>query len=638
MLIPKETIAEINRKADIVDVISDYVALQPSGANYKGLCPFHKEKTPSFSVNRTDGFYHCFGCKESGTSITFLQKYLNIPFIEAVKMLAIRYGIKIESKYDDKADSEESLLYRLYDSAKDFYIAELYRVGEKAFEYYKQRNLSDNSIVKFALGYAPNNFERLTKHFAHSDYSTEILIKSGLLRKNEKGKYDFFRNRTMFPIRDFIGRTIAFGGRQLEKNDKSGKYINSPDSLIYNKKQTLYGLYEGKTEIRKTKTTFVVEGYLDVISLSQSGIYNVVAPCGTSLSLEQLRSLKKHTGCEILYFMFDGDEAGKNAAFRGIEIALKLGFDLRLIDLPEGQDPDSFINTADGRKKFNTIYNESKNFVEYIYHTLNDKNLLNTPAEKSTTIRNLLKLVLFHPDKLQHKYYTDFIVDLFKVDVEELRKLYVKMRNELKESNLRSSLVSINKNDLQDLNEPETTIDNFTTISNITLEEKKIDNNFIEKEELLPAERAVFSYILRHNDNFKISQEKYEFNENILLSGLAKDIYYWFTEYEDSENIFQSLLEDEDVPDNIKNILSELKMYEIKESKHWNKYSNIKAVNNDTALIKIPLLQLKDTQYLNEMEELQKKMKANYTDERILKHFYEILEKHKKFMEYMNKF
>ena len=624
-MIPKETISEINRRADIVDIISDYVTLKHAGSNnYKGLCPFHKEKTPSFSVNRAEGFYHCFGCKESGTSITFLQKYLNITFLEAVKMLAVRYSVNIESNIEDKTDSEESVLYKIYDSAKDFYISELYHIGDKALDYYKQRNLSDETIVKFGLGYSPNNFDGLLNHFLHKNYSSEILIKSGLIRENEKGKYNFFRNRAMFPIRDFIGRTIAFGARQLEKDDKSGKYINSAESLIYDKKKTLYGLYEGKTEIRKTKTAFIVEGYLDVISLQQAGISNVVAPCGTSLSIEQLRSLKKHTGCEILYFMFDGDEAGKNATFKSIEIALPLGFDLRILNLSDNEDPDTLINDIEGRNKFESLCNENKNFVEFIFHTLTEKKLLQSPAQKTTTIRNLLKLILLLPDKLQHKYYVDFVLNLFKVDVEELRKLYVKMRDELKDKELKKSFDTTNKGDLSDLIKLENTIDDFATITDVQTDEENIYEHIIE-EELHPTEGAVFSYILQHNSNFNFIKDKYKFDENLLITSFGKDIYFWINEYKDNENIFQVILENEDVPNNIKNKISELKMQVAIPSKNWNKYSNIPPSANKPELIEIPLLQLKNEQIDIELKELGKRINHNATEERILKRYKELL-------------
>jgi DNA primase len=631
MLISKEIISDINHRVDIVDIISDYVVLKPSGANYKGLCPFHKEKTPSFTVNRNEGFFHCFGCKESGNSISFLQKYLNITYVEAVRLLCLRYGIKIENDYDNKNETAESLMYKLYDSAKDFYISELYRIGEKALEYYKQRGLSNNTILKFGLGYSPNSYNSLVKHFSKSSYSSDILIKSGLLRKINNNIYDFFRNRAMFPIRDFMGRTIAFGGRQLEKDEKSGKYINSAESLIYDKKQTLYGLYESKTEIRKEKTAFIVEGYLDVISLEQAGICNVVAPCGTALSLNQLRLLKKHTSCEVLYLMFDGDEAGKTATFKGIKIALQIGFDLRIIDLPDGEDPDTLINKG-GIEMFKKLKDESKNFVEYTFYALNRKNKLQSPAEKAAAIRDLIKSILLIPDKLQHKYYVDFIVDLFRVDVEELRKLYVKTRNELKETDLRKPFELGNKGDLKDLVKLENILDDFVKVINNESEENS-NTEYIEAEELHPAEKAIFSYLLEHNDNFKFMQKKYNFEINFLVSSLGKDIYFWFKENEESEKIFQDLLENDEVPTKIKEVLSGLKMQKKYESKHWQNYSNIRIENKTAELIEIPLLQLKKEQIYQELSELREKIRLNTADDRILRRYQELIKEQKKYMD-----
>ena len=623
MLIAKEIIAEINKRTDIVDVISDYVALKQTGANYKGLCPFHNEKTPSFTLNRNEGFFHCFGCKESGNAITFLQKHLNITFIEAVRMLGIRYGVNVATNDNNSADSEEGIIYKIYESAKDYYIAELYRIGDKALDFYKERGLEDISIVKFGLGYSPNGFEGLVKHFSNSGYSSEMLIKSGLLRDKNGRMYDFFRNRAMFPIRDFIGRTIAFGGRQLEKDDKSGKYINSSESLIYDKKQVLYGIYEAKTEIRKTKTAFIVEGYLDVISLEQAGICNVVAPCGTSLSLEQLRYLKKHTGCEILYFVFDGDEAGEKATIRGIEIALQLGFDLRIIKLPNGQDPDTFINNTDGINKFNQLCNESKNFIEYIYSSLFDNNLLNRPSEKSAAIRNLIKLLLLHPDKLQHKYYIDFIVDLFSADIDELRQLYAKMREELKESQLRKIA---NNNDLKDLVSPENIINDFMETINTNYEE--INNNLVA-EELDESEKFLFSYILQKNEHFKFIIDKYKFDESFLVTEIANDIFYYLKENESSESIFQTLLGDEEVPEYIKKLLSELKMNE--------KNYNAESANTEYELVYIPLLNLRIKTINNELKELNPKIKLGNVDNKISQRYLYLTQKRMEYTDELKK-
>ncbi len=642
MFVAKEIIAEVNRRTDIVDVISDYVALKQAGSNYKGLCPFHSEKTPSFTVSRSEGFFHCFGCKESGNTITFLQKHLNITFVEAVKILGLRYGVNVEATDDNRADSDEGVMYKIYDSAKDFYIAELYRIGDKALEFYKQRGLSDATIIKFGLGYSPNifggsqqqhtNSGSLLKHFSNSGYSSEILIKSGLLREKEGRIYDFFRNRAMFPIRDFIGRTIAFGARQLDKEDKLGKYINSAESLIYDKKQVLYGIYEAKSEIRKTKTAFIVEGYLDVISLEQAGIYNVVAPCGTSLSLEQLRYLKKHTGCEIIYFVFDGDEAGERATIRGIDIALQLGFDLRIITLPDGQDPDTFINTDNGKDKFNDLCNESKNFIEYIYTSLLDKNLLNRPAEKSAAIRNLIRMLLLHPDKLQHKYYIDFIVNLFDADIVELRKLYAKMREELKEAEQRKSFEATNKSDLNDLVKPEVTIDDFLKVMDTDYDEIYMPDD-LTAEVLHPAEKVLFSYILQRNENFKFVSDKYKFDESFLVTGIGNDIFCYLKENEDSENIFQSLLENGEVPEHIKKLLSELKMQEINNSERWVEVSNIKISNTEYELVYIPLLQLRIERIVNELKELKQKLSQNLNDNKIAKRIQHLT---KKRMEYTN--
>ncbi|MBL0732588.1 MAG: DNA primase [Desulfosarcina sp.] len=348
--IPKEKISEIISASDIVDVVSDAVALKKAGRTYKGLCPFHSEKTPSFTVNREKQLFYCHGCHEGGNVFNFLMKHNGLSFPDSVRMLAARYGIDIPdrpmSASQKRIVSEREAFIALNSDACDFFQKSLLESnkGKKALFYLNKRGISQETINNFRLGYVPGGWDNLATYFLKNKKSLNLVEKIGLIipKKESRGFYDRFRDRIIFPIIDTNSRITGFGGRVMD--DSKPKYLNSPETVLYNKSRSLYGINMAKNECRKTGTVYIVEGYFDLIALYQHGIKNVVATLGTAMTLEHLQILKGFVGQNgMIVLVYDSDEAGAKAAQRSIEIFDKGYVDARILKLPEGYDPDSYI-------------------------------------------------------------------------------------------------------------------------------------------------------------------------------------------------------------------------------------------------------------------------------------------------------
>jgi DNA primase len=346
--IPEDKIAEIKNRADIVDIVSELVQLKTAGRNYLGLCPFHSEKTPSFTVSAEKQIFYCFGCGAGGNAFSFLMKMDGLSFPEAARRLAKRYGIDIPVKTlsaDQKRRlSERETLFSVNRAAMDFFHQTLLRdaASEKAREYLKRRQIPDQIIEEFHLGYAPVGWDHLSRYFSQSRVSLALVEKVGLIitRRNRSGYYDRFRERIIFPIFDLSMQVIGFGGRVID--DASPKYLNSPESPIYNKSRSLYGLHRAKQPCRNTATAYIVEGYFDLLRLHVNGIENSVATLGTALTEDHIRILKGYA--ERIVLVFDSDAAGIRAAHRSIDIFMKEEMDVRVMVLPSGYDPDSFLS------------------------------------------------------------------------------------------------------------------------------------------------------------------------------------------------------------------------------------------------------------------------------------------------------
>ena len=453
MKISPQQLEEIRSAVDIVDYIKDFVPLKKTGKNYQGLCPFHEEKTPSFSVNPEKRFYHCFGCGASGDVFTFAKEYKHLSFLEAVEEVAKFGGIDLKKfgSFDTAKLNENDEFYEVNAFAANYFAETLAEnPGAKSVrEYLKQRGIKPATQKAFLLGYSPTQWDALYKNMVRNKLSIVKAVKLGLIDKSRNNEYyDKFRGRLIFPIHTPNGRIAAFGGRTLAPKQKTAKYINSPESPIYSKRKTLYGLYFSKDAISKSDKAILVEGYMDVISLYQNGIKNVVAASGTSLTEDQVRLLSRYTNNIVV--IFDADEAGKKAAKRSIEILLKFHFDIRLLSLPSGEDPDSFIreHSADD---FNALVESAPDFLSYQAKELQEAGMLDDPVRKTRAIRELMKSLIMIDDELMRASYIQTISRNFGISQRlierEVAKYYEARAGEKSTPNRNRKITSAREND-----------------------------------------------------------------------------------------------------------------------------------------------------------------------------------------------
>jgi len=367
LIIAQNTIQQILSRVDIIDIIGTFVKLKKRGANYLGLCPFHNEKSPSFTVSPAKEIYKCFGCGRSGNSISFLMEAEKYSYVEALRWLANKYGVEIEEtetspEYKQQQQAADSL-YIINNFAQQFFSTQLFETEEGqdiALSYLKQRGFREDTIKKFQLGYNPEAKDTFSKAALAAQYNQEYLLKSGLVNNREGVLNDNYRGRIIFPIHNQSGKVLGFGARIIKKNDKAPKYINTPENEIYIKSKVLYGSYFARQPIDKADECLLVEGYTDVVSLHQAGIENVVASGGTALTPDQLRLIKKYTN--NLTIIYDGDNAGVKAALRGLDLALEEGLNVQLVLIPDGEDPDSYVNKV-GSSAFATFIATNKKDV-----------------------------------------------------------------------------------------------------------------------------------------------------------------------------------------------------------------------------------------------------------------------------------
>ncbi|HEY0751909.1 MAG TPA: DNA primase, partial [Chitinophagaceae bacterium] len=347
-MISQASIQQILSRIDIIDVVGSFVKLKKRGANYLGLCPFHNEKTPSFTVSPSKEIFKCFGCGKSGNTISFIMEHEKLNYVEALRWLAVRYNIQIEetavSPEVFQQQQETESLYIINQFAQKFYEEQLFNTEEGrdiGLSYLKQRGFNESTIKKFGLGYAPDKWDLFSTNAKSAQYNQDLLIKSGLVINRNDQLLDNYRDRIIFPIHNNTGKIIGFGARLIKSNDRAPKYINTPENELYVKSKTLYGIYFARQLIDKADECLLVEGYTDVISLHQGGIENVVASGGTALTQDQLRLIKKYTN--NLTIIYDGDPAGVKAALRGLDMALEEGLNVKLVLVPDKDDPDSYL-------------------------------------------------------------------------------------------------------------------------------------------------------------------------------------------------------------------------------------------------------------------------------------------------------
>lgn len=444
-MIPQHIVDQIFSASIIEEVVADYVTLKKRGANMLGLCPFHNEKTPSFMVSPAKGIYKCFGCGRAGNVVGFLMEHEGMGYVDALKNLATRYHIEIEEDHsnreqlNEKARERESLLVAL-EHARKYFLENLDTDEGKniARTYLNERGLSEKTIQDFSLGYAMNQWRALLEEMTSKGFDRDVLFKAGLIKQKEGSEgtedgdfYDAFRERIMFPIKNISGKVVGYGGRQLRQSEKSPKYINSPETAVYNKSNILYGLDLAKNEIRKSDSCYLVEGYMDVVSLYQSGIQNVVASSGTSLTEGQVRQVKRFG--QNIVILYDGDTAGIQAAMRAIDLILQEGLNVYAVTFPEGEDPDSYCQKhgASGLEQY--VEDNRLDFIRFkAKHT--EGGDLKDPIKRTNIARTILESIAKIADPIKRSAFLVETARFMDMDEQILRSESLRLRNNLRKA------------------------------------------------------------------------------------------------------------------------------------------------------------------------------------------------------------
>jgi len=408
-LISRDTIDKVFDTARIDEVVGDFVSLKQRGVNKIGLCPFHNEKTPSFTVSVAKGIYKCFGCGQGGNSVNFVMEHEKYSYPEAIRYLAKKYNIEIEEKEKTEEEieqqSERESQYIVLGFAQKYFTDILLNNAEGksiGFSYFKERGYNEDVVEKFQLGYGLESWDAFTKEALKKGYKLEYLEKTGMTIIKEEKHYDRFRGRVLFPIHNFSGKVIGFGGRILKKDAKAAKYVNSPESEVYEKRRVLYGIYFGKKAIATQDNCYLVEGYTDVISLHQAGIENVVSSSGTSLTEDQIRLIQRLT--KNITILYDGDAAGLKASFRGIDLILRQGLNVKIVLFPDGEDPDSYSKKLGKAKLQEYIKEGAKDFISFKTGLLLEE-AQGDPVKKVALIREIVESIAVIPDAIARSTY-----------------------------------------------------------------------------------------------------------------------------------------------------------------------------------------------------------------------------------------
>lgn len=457
-MIDHATIERILDSAEITDVVSDFVTLRKRGVNLLGLCPFHNEKTPSFTVSPAKGIFKCFGCGKGGNSVNFIMEHENLTYPEALKWLAKKYNIDVveqeESDEDKQLKDERESLMIVSSFAQKYFTRFLWEEIEGrtiGLSYFRERSFRDDILKKFEVGYAPDGKTPFTDAAQKEGYKIDFLEKAGLTIKRDDWLRDRFAGRVIFPVHNIAGRVIAFGGRILKEDKNAAKYLNSPESEIYHKSKVLFGIFQAKREISKTEKCYLVEGYTDVLSMHQAGIENVVASSGTALTVDQIRLIKRFT--PNITIIYDGDEAGIKASLRGIDLVLEEGMNVKVLLLPDGEDPDSFAKKMGASGYLNYIRENETDFIQFKTRLLL-KSTENDPVAKAHLISDVIRSVAVIPDSITRSVYIRECSKLLNVNEEVLYTEVRKQKRKQSDDSVRSEIRESNRKAKQQITQP----------------------------------------------------------------------------------------------------------------------------------------------------------------------------------------
>lgn len=521
-MIDNITIDRIVEAAEIVDVISDFVALKKRGVNYLGNCPFHNEKTPSFTVSPAKGIFKCFGCSKGGNSVNFIMEHEHLSYPEALKYLAKKYNIEIketeQSPEEIEASTERESMMIVTDFAQKFFTESLHKSDEGVaigLSYFKERGFTEKTIERFQLGYSPEQRDALAKAALKAGYNIDFLVKAGLVIQKEDWRADRFHGRVMFPIHNIAGKVIAFGGRTLKSDKTIAKYLNSPESEIYSKSKTLYGLFFAKKSIIEKDKCFLVEGYTDVTSLFQAGIENVVASSGTSLTVDQIKSIKRFTN--NITVLYDGDFAGIKASLRGINLILEEGMNVKVLLFPDNEDPDSFSRKLSSSELSKYISEHETDFISFKANLLLEE-AKKDPIKKVQLLGDMVESISIIPEVIKRSVYIKECSSIMDIDEQVLLSEVNKLRKKNKETKAKTD-VSVS----DDVNEEK--------ISDVKPEISLRARFETEEKELI---RLLLLYGEKEIGNKTIKDEE---SDTEIVVGV-KAVEYIVTEIENDELVF----------------------------------------------------------------------------------------------------
>ncbi|MGM0611896.1 MAG: DNA primase [Bacteroidota bacterium] len=543
-MIKKETAEEIKTAARIEEVVGEFISLKRRGTNLLGLCPFHNEKTPSFTVSPAKGIYKCFGCGASGDATRFLMEHEKYSYPEALRYLAGKYNIHIEetesTEEEKQEEKERESLIAVNSFAAKHFVNRLWNSDEGksiGLAYFRNRGFTDAIIEKFQLGYSPQKWDDLTAEALNQGYKLSYLTKAGLTISKNNRDFDRFRNRVIFPIHNMTGRVIAFGGRILSNDKKLPKYVNSPETEIYNKSKILYGIYFARNAISKEDNCLLVEGYTDVISLHQSGIENVVASSGTSLTKEQISLIKRYTSNVTV--LFDGDEAGLKASFRGIDMILEQGMNVKLVLFPEGEDPDSYARNHRSEEIRQFLEENAKDFIVFKTNILL-KDAQDDPIKRAELIKDIVQTISKIPDQIKRSIYIRECSSI--IDMQE--QTLLNEMNKLLRSQYR-----------KDLKKQEYAPEPQTTEKTIDVQQKDPEQEAIEIQEKniirLLLNYGHQSYVPDEENIDREDPENYINVAEFIVNDLTTDdIQFIFPVYQKIFDIYKSFIDEEEIKDN----------------------------------------------------------------------------------------
>ncbi|MCF6334022.1 MAG: DNA primase [Draconibacterium sp.] len=586
-MIDHATIERILDAAEISDVVSDFVTLRKRGVNQLGLCPFHNEKTPSFTVSPAKGIFKCFGCGKGGNSVNFIMEHENLNYPEALKYLARKYHIDIveqeetEDQKQQKDDRESMMIVSSF--AQKFFTRYLWKENEGrtiGLSYFRERSFRDDILKKFEVGFAPDGKTPFTEAAQKEGYKIDFLEKTGLTIKRDDWQRDRFAGRVMFPIHNLAGRVIAFGGRILKEDKKIAKYLNSPESEIYHKSKVLYGIFQAKREISKTEKCYLVEGYTDVLSMHQAGIENVVASSGTALTVDQIRLIRRFT--PNITIIYDGDEAGIKASLRGIDLVLEEGMNVKVLLLPKGEDPDSFAKKMGASGYLEYIQKNETDFIQFKTHLLL-KSTENDPVAKARLISDVIHSISVIPDTIIRSVYIKECSNLLDVDEKvlyaEVRKQKTKQNDDFRKKEFREKSKTVApKPDLPLVKASDFSIEELEFLRFLL---KHCKARLFEEEDENPNETEVLSV-----GEFMI--QELENDDLVSENPLFKKIFYEVRDNLDNEK-FDSWKHFVNHPDGeISQLATNLLSEKYVESKRWSKAGAFTEQEEDILDILIP--------------------------------------------------